>query len=129
MARPRKQVDVAEVLKLRLQGLSWPAISRKMRLGVGTVHRAHRKATDAVMPVAQTSASSAEETGLDAPQPFQNPSAAILQAGPNQEIPELRTPPPTRRLYRPTQDSRTAAPARNVSSTRLTGLERASFRN
>lgn len=60
MARPRKQVDTAEVLKLRAQGLSWPAIATRMRLGLGTVYRAYRMATDA-------------------PRPFQNSKAAILR--------------------------------------------------
>ena len=44
MARPRKYVDIAEVVRLRQLGLSWPSIAAKMRLGQGTVVRAHRAA-------------------------------------------------------------------------------------
>jgi DNA-directed RNA polymerase specialized sigma24 family protein len=50
MARPRKQVDVVEVLRLRLEGLSWPDIAARMRLGLGTVYRAYRKAHAAIAP-------------------------------------------------------------------------------
>jgi hypothetical protein len=60
MARPRKHVDAAEVVRLRREGLSFPEISRRMRLSVGKVHQAHRNATDA-------------------PQPFINLSKTILQ--------------------------------------------------
>lgn len=44
MARPRKQLDVAEVLRLRLEGQSWPAIARNVRLGLGTVYQAYQTA-------------------------------------------------------------------------------------
>ena len=50
MARPRKQVDVLEVLRLRLQGMSWPEIAARMRLGVGTVYRAYRQAIALLQP-------------------------------------------------------------------------------
>jgi hypothetical protein len=60
MARPRKQVDVVEVLRLRLEGLSWPVIARRMRLGLGTVYRAYRRAIEALKP-------------------FQNPSSVRLR--------------------------------------------------
>ena len=50
MARPRKQVDVVEVLRLRLEGLSWPVIARRTGLGLGTVYRAYRTAIDALKP-------------------------------------------------------------------------------
>ena len=65
MARPRKQVDVAEVLRLRLEGQSWPAIARQVRLGLGTVYRAY-------------------QTARKAPQPFQNPKAGALQGEPSE---------------------------------------------
>lgn len=39
--RPRRPVDSAEVVRLRAEGQSWPAIARRMRLGVGTVFRAY----------------------------------------------------------------------------------------
>ncbi len=39
MPRPRKPVDAVEVLRLRLEGHSWPEIGRRMRLGLGTVYR------------------------------------------------------------------------------------------
>ena len=41
MARPRKDVDVAAIARLRQEGLSWPEIAQKMHLGVATVYRAH----------------------------------------------------------------------------------------
>jgi hypothetical protein len=54
--RPRKQVDVLEVLRLRLEGLSWPAIARRTGLGLGTVYRAYRTAIDALKPFQNTKA-------------------------------------------------------------------------
>lgn len=39
MARPRKHVDVMQVLRLRLDGRSLREIASEMRLGRGTVHR------------------------------------------------------------------------------------------
>jgi hypothetical protein len=64
VARPRKPVDASEIVRLRQEGLSWPAIARRTRLSVGTVYQAHRKASDA-------------------PQPFKNLSKTILQTTPN----------------------------------------------
>jgi hypothetical protein len=40
MARPRKNVDAVEVLRLRVAGYSLREIASEMRLGRGTVHRA-----------------------------------------------------------------------------------------
>jgi hypothetical protein len=40
MGRPRKQVDPIEILKLRLEGYTWPLIARKLNCGLGTVYRA-----------------------------------------------------------------------------------------
>jgi hypothetical protein len=65
MARPRKQVDVAEIVRLHRDGLSFPVIARRMRLGLGTVHRASHGAVDAL-------------------QPFQNLSKTILQTEPHE---------------------------------------------
>jgi hypothetical protein len=59
LARPRKSIDIVEVLRLRLGGHSWPQIARSMGLGQETVYRAYRKAIDAL-------------------QPFQNPKAAKI---------------------------------------------------
>jgi|GEM_PF-3413425 len=59
MARPRKSTNVLEILRLRLEGFSWPQIARSTGLGQGTVYRAYRKAIDALKP-------------------FQNPKAAKL---------------------------------------------------
>lgn len=50
MARPRKHVDVIEVLRLRLAGMSWPQIARQCNLGLGTVYRAYRVAIDKLKP-------------------------------------------------------------------------------
>lgn len=59
MARPRKSINVLEILRLRLEGFSWPQIARRTGLGQGTVYRAYR-------------------TAIAAPQPFQNPKAVQL---------------------------------------------------
>ena len=40
IGRPRQVVESSEVLKLRAEGLSWRAISERLRLGLGTVYRA-----------------------------------------------------------------------------------------
>jgi predicted DNA-binding transcriptional regulator AlpA len=48
MARPRKPTNVLEILRLRLEGLSWPQIAHSTGLGQGTVYRAYRKAIDAL---------------------------------------------------------------------------------
>ena len=45
--RPRRQIDIPELLRLRQEGSSWRAISRKMGLGKATVCRAYQAATDA----------------------------------------------------------------------------------
>jgi hypothetical protein len=50
MARPRKEVDVVEVVKLRKSGLGWPLIARKLHLGQGTVFRAFQAATATLGP-------------------------------------------------------------------------------
>jgi DNA invertase Pin-like site-specific DNA recombinase len=38
--RPRRQVDVEQVKRLRAQGHSWREIARQLRLGYGTVYEA-----------------------------------------------------------------------------------------
>jgi hypothetical protein len=50
MARPRKNVDAKEVVRLRRLGLSWPAIARRMDLGQGTVVRAYHQAVNVAKP-------------------------------------------------------------------------------
>src|SRR5690349_6844538 len=60
MGRPRRTFDVLDVLRLRLEGLSWPSIARRTGLGLGTVYRAYR-------------------TAIDSLQPFQNPKAARIR--------------------------------------------------
>jgi hypothetical protein len=67
MARPRKHVDVLEVLRLRLDGHSWPFIARETHLGLGTVYRAYRAAIVKL-------------------QPFQNPKPRVFQAIPNDKF-------------------------------------------
>lgn len=46
MARPRKSVDVVEVLRLRLAGGSFRDIASTTGLGHGTIHRAFHQALD-----------------------------------------------------------------------------------
>ncbi|HZL25105.1 MAG TPA: helix-turn-helix domain-containing protein [Acidobacteriaceae bacterium] len=60
MVRPRKSTNVLEILRLRLEGSSWPQIARRTGLGQGTVYRAYHKAIAAL-------------------QPFQNAKAAVLR--------------------------------------------------
>ena len=48
MARPRKHVDLVEIIGRRWAGQSFPTIARSMRLGRGTVHRAYRSALAAL---------------------------------------------------------------------------------
>jgi len=62
MARPRKNVDTIEILRLRLAGASWPVIASRTGLGLGTVYRAYR-------------------TAISVLQPFQNPKARTLRTG------------------------------------------------
>jgi DNA invertase Pin-like site-specific DNA recombinase len=40
IGRPRQEVAASKVLELRAQGLSWRAISERLKLGLGTVYRA-----------------------------------------------------------------------------------------
>src|SRR6478736_7744020 len=40
IGRPRQRVDCSKVLQLRAEGLSWRAISERLKLGLGTVYRA-----------------------------------------------------------------------------------------
>ncbi len=40
IGRPRQLVDSSRVLELRAEGLSWRAISKRLKLGMGTVYRA-----------------------------------------------------------------------------------------
>jgi hypothetical protein len=46
MARPRKNVDLVEIIGLRYAGFSWRDIARRTRLGKGTVVRYHRRALE-----------------------------------------------------------------------------------
>ena len=45
--RPRKAVNVIDILWRRLAGESWRQIARRTGLGQGTVYRAYRKTIDA----------------------------------------------------------------------------------
>jgi len=51
MARPRKHVDLVEIIGRRWSGQSFPEIARGMRLGYGTVVRAYRHATEVLQAV------------------------------------------------------------------------------
>jgi DNA invertase Pin-like site-specific DNA recombinase len=46
IGRPKRAVDRSSVLLLRDQGMSWRAISEKLRLGLGTVYRAVARGSD-----------------------------------------------------------------------------------
>jgi hypothetical protein len=71
MGRPKKSVDVVEVLRLRLTGLSWPAVARRTHLGQGTVYRAYRMAIDALRPFQNPKAGpTRREAGRETSQDF-----------------------------------------------------------
>jgi transposase len=61
MARPRKEIDGAEVVRLRREGLSWRQIASRTGLGRGTVVRACQAVADS-------------------PGVSQNPFGAVVQA-------------------------------------------------
>jgi hypothetical protein len=50
MGRPRKQVDMAEIARLRAAGHSWPEIARRTSLAVGTVFQAYKRNREALEP-------------------------------------------------------------------------------
>ena len=50
MGRPRREVDVLEILRLRLERVPWPEIASRLHLGQGTAYRAYRSAIDAIRP-------------------------------------------------------------------------------
>jgi hypothetical protein len=39
MGRPRQKIDTIELIRLRLEGHSWPSIARKLNAGLATVYR------------------------------------------------------------------------------------------
>jgi DNA invertase Pin-like site-specific DNA recombinase len=43
LGRPRADVDEGEVLALRKSGASWRAIAKKLKVGLGTVHRSAQR--------------------------------------------------------------------------------------
>jgi DNA invertase Pin-like site-specific DNA recombinase len=43
LGRPQVTLDASRIATLRTEGLSWPAIARKLGVGVGTAYRAHQK--------------------------------------------------------------------------------------
>ena len=63
--RPRRDIDTAGLVKLRAEGMSWPALARRLKCGQGTV-RGYQQA---------------------ASMPCQNPKAGVLQP----EVNELNT--------------------------------------
>jgi len=51
IGRPSKPIDTAELLRLRNEERrSFPEIAARLKLGVGTVHRAYRAATGLLQP-------------------------------------------------------------------------------
>ena len=138
MARPRKDVDVAAIARLRQEGLSWPEIAHKMHLGVATVYRAHRaRASDPFQNAGKgtRSTSGAGTRQSERPEalnakfaarnhgPGINPDARIERAKP-----WLLLPAHVREAVQKANGIKTPRQA-NVSTSRLTGLEGASFRN
>jgi len=39
VGRPRTKIDTMEIIRLRLEGQSWPSIARKLNCGLATVYR------------------------------------------------------------------------------------------
>ena len=68
MPRPRKHVDAAEIIKLRAEGMSFPAIARRVGLGQATVHRIYR--------------ASAPAPFQNPEKPFQNPASCVSHTEP-----------------------------------------------
>lgn len=60
--RPRRDIDTAGLVKLRAEGISWPALARRLKCGQGTVRRYQQAAS----------------------MPCQNPKAGVLQPEVNQ---------------------------------------------
>jgi len=48
--RPRRAVDVIDLIGRRWSGQSWPRIARETHLGRGTAYRAYQAAMDALRP-------------------------------------------------------------------------------
>jgi transposase len=48
--RPRVNVDVLEIMRLRTEGLSWPQIAARTKLGRGTVYRAVTAYLETIKP-------------------------------------------------------------------------------
>lgn len=75
MARPRKNVDAAEVLKLRLEGLSFRDIARRMRVGRGTTHRVYQAA------IASLAASQNRRTRHESKRPAETNAGSLVSMG------------------------------------------------
>lgn len=58
--RPRRQINTAELLRLRAEGCSFPEIASRLQVGLGTAYRAYQAATNQATP-------------------FQNPKATVLR--------------------------------------------------
>jgi DNA invertase Pin-like site-specific DNA recombinase len=52
LGRPRVVVDVARIASLRASGASWRAISEKLGVGIGTLHKATQPRSEKVSPSA-----------------------------------------------------------------------------
>lgn len=138
MARPRKDVDVAAIARLRQEGLSWPEIAQKMHLGVATVYRAHgaRASIPFQNPGKGTRSTSGAGTRQSERPEALNAKFAARNHGPGIN-PDARIERAKRWLLLPAHVREAIQKANgiktprqaNVSTSRLTGLEGAWFRN
>ena len=145
MARPRKDVDVAAIARLRQEGLSWPEIAQKMHLGVATVYRAHGARASIPFqnpgnpfqnPGKGTRSTSGAGTRQSERLEALNAKFAARNHGPGIK-PDARIERAKRWLLLPAHVREAIQKANgvktprqaNVLTSRLTGLEGASFRN
>ena len=145
MARPRKDVDVGAIARLRQEGLSWPEIAQKMHLGVATVYRAHKARASIPFqnpgnpfqnPGKGTRSTSGAGTRQSERPEALNAKFAARNHGPGIN-PDARIERAKRWLLLPAHVREAIQQANgiktprhaNVSTSRLTGLEGAWFRN
>ena len=146
MARPRKDVDAAAIARLRQEeGLSWPEIAHKMHLGVATVYRAHGARASIPFqnpgnpfqnPGKGTRSTSGAGTRQSERPEALNAKFAARNHGPGIK-PDARIERAKRWLLLPAHVREAIQKANgiktprqaNVSTSRLTGLEGAWFRN
>jgi len=54
IGRPRRSIDIGRIAEMRAQGCSWRAISRELRVGVGTARNALARRSENPVEIGQT---------------------------------------------------------------------------